>query len=221
MSAHFHDRVEAGRLLAGRLGKYAGQPDVMVIGLPRGGVPVAAQVAWELNAPLDILVVRKLGSPGNAELAMGAIATGGVRVINDEIIRSLHIPEEAIAATELREQRELERREHAYRGERASLDVDGRTVILVDDGIATGATLLAAVAALRKSGVARIIAAAPVIASGSLAAVGQVADETVAVIVPENFHGVGECYEDFSQTTDAEVREILAEADRRFRERLR
>ena len=217
MSARFHDRVEAGRLLAEKLGKYANRPDVLVIGLPRGGVPVADQVARELNAPLDVFVVRKLGTPGQEELAMGAIATGGVRVLNPEVVDSLGIPDEVIAATEAREQRELERREHAYRGGSPPPDVEGKTVLVVDDGIATGSTMLAAIAALRILKAGHIVAAAPTVAADTYVTIEKAVDEIVAVIVPENFRGVGQWYEDFSQTTDEEVRQLLAEAAARIR----
>lgn len=217
MSARFHDRVEAGRLLAEKLGSYANRSDVLVIGLPRGGVPVAAQVARELNAPLDVFVVRKLGVPGDEELAMGAIATGGVRVLNAEVVDAMGIPEEVIAAAEAREQRELDRREQAYRGGLPAPDVAGRTVLVVDDGIATGSTMLAAIAALRMLKAGRIVAAAPTVAADTYVTIGKDVDEIVAVIVPEDFRGVGQWYEDFSQTTDEEVRQILAEADARFR----
>jgi len=209
MIARFHDRVEAGRLLAEKLARYANRPDVLVLGLPRGGVPVAAQVAQELNAPLDVFVVRKLGTPGQEELAMGAIASGGVRVLNANVVDSMGIPDEVINEVEACEQRELERREHAYRGGRPPLDVEGKTVLVVDDGIATGSTMLAAVAALRILKARRIVAAAPTIAADTYVTIAKEADEIVAVIVPEDFRGVGQWYEDFSQTTDEDVREHL------------
>ena len=159
----FRDRTDAGRLLATHLGAYAGRPDVLVLALPRGGVPVAAEVAHALGAPLDVYVVRKLGVPGQEELAMGAIATGGVRVLNDEVVAALHIPEATIAAVAAREAQELARREQLYRGERPAPAVRGRVVLVVDDGLATGATMRAAVAALRKQGASRIIVAVPVV----------------------------------------------------------
>jgi predicted phosphoribosyltransferase len=217
MSTQFHDRVEAGRLLAEKLAKYANRPDVLVLGLPRGGVPVAAQVARELNAPLDVFVVRKLGAPGQEELAMGAIATGGVRVLNAEVVDSMGIKDEVIDEVEAREQRELQRREHAYRSGRLAPDVEGKTVLVVDDGIATGSTMLAAIAALRMLKAGRVVAAAPTIAADTYVTIEKEVDEIVAVIVPEDFRGVGQWYEDFSQTTDEEVRELLAQADARFR----
>lgn len=217
MSAQFYDRVEAGRLLAEKLGRFANRPDVLVIGLPRGGVPVAAQVAQELNAPLEVFIVRKLGTPGQEELAMGAIATGGIRVLNAAVVDSLGISDEVIAAAEARELRELERREHAYRAGRPPADVEGRTVLIVDDGIATGSTMLAAIAALRILKAGRIVAAAPTIAADTFLTIERQVDEIVAVIAPHDFRGVGQWYEHFPQTTDEEVREILAQSDARFR----
>ncbi len=217
MNGRFHDRVEAGRLLAEKLGQYANRPGVLVLGLPRGGVPVAAQVAQELNAPLDVFVVRKLGTPGNEELAMGAIATGGVRVLNPQVVDSLHIPDGVIDGVEAREQRELHRREQAYRDGRPTPEVEGRTVIVVDDGIATGSTMFAAIAALRMLNAGRIVVAVPTVAADTFAAIDREVDEMVAVIVPEDFRGVGQWYEDFSQTTDEEVRQILAGTETRIR----
>jgi predicted phosphoribosyltransferase len=217
MNGRFHDRVEAGRLLAEKLGKYANLPGVLVLGLPRGGVPVAAQVAQELKAPLDVFVVRKLGAPGNAELAMGAIATGGVRVLNAEVVASMRIPDATIDEVEAREQRELKRRELAYRDGLPAPEVEGRTVIVIDDGIATGSTMFAAIAALRLLKVARIVVAVPTVAAATHVEIQKEADEIAAVLVPADFRGVGEWYEDFSQTTDDEVRQCLAEAATRFR----
>ena len=208
----FHDRVDAGRILADKLARYADRPDVLVLGLPRGGVPVAAEVAKNLNAPLDVLLVRKLGVPGNVELAMGAIATGGIRVMNDVIVDSLRIADDVIKGVAAREQRELERRERAYRGGLPAPQVEGKTVILVDDGIATGSTMLAAVAALRLLNAGRIVAAAPTVAADTFCEIEKRVDEIAAVTVPECFRGVGKWYDDFSQTTDAEVRRILADA---------
>ena len=216
MRTQFHDRVEAGQLLAERLGGYANQPEVLVLGLPRGGVPVAAEVARELHAPLDVFVVRKLGLPGHEELAMGAIAPGGIRVLNAEVVEPLCIPDDVIAAVAVDEQRELMRRERAYRDDLPAPDVAGKTVIIVDDGIATGSTMLAAVAALRKLKARRIVVAAPTVAPTTYYEMESAADEVVAVIVPDYFRGVGEWYEDFSQTTDEEVRQILAQTDARF-----
>jgi predicted phosphoribosyltransferase len=217
MIGRFHDRVEAGRLLAEKLGQYANRTDVLVVGLPRGGVPVAARVAQELNAPLDVFVVRKLGTPGNEELAMGAIATGGVRVLNAEVVDSMRIPDEVIDEVEAREQRELHRRELAYRDGLPTPEVEGRTVIVVDDGIATGSTMFAAIAALRMLKVGRIVVAVPTVAATTYVEIQKEVDEIVAVMVPDFFRGVGEWYDDFSQTTDEEVRQLLTEADARSR----
>ncbi len=210
MRTQFHDRDEAGRLLAGKLTSYADRLDVLVLALPRGGVPVAAQVARALHAPLDVFVVRKLGLPGHRELAMGAIATGGVRVLNTDVIDSFRIPDEVIDAVTANEQEELNRRERAYRNDLPAPNVRGRTVILVDDGIATGSTMIAAVAALRRLEAGRIVVAAPTIAQTTLRQITDAADEVVVVTVPEEFYGVGQSYEDFSQTTDEEVRQLLA-----------
>jgi predicted phosphoribosyltransferase len=217
MRTQFRDRVEAGQLLAERLGDYANQPEVLVLGLPRGGVPVAAEVARKLHAPLDVFVVRKLGLPGHEELAMGAIATGGIRVLNAEVVERLGIADDVIAAVAVDEQRELMRRERAYRDDLPPPEVAGKTLIIVDDGIATGSTMLAAVTALRKLKAGRIVVAAPTVAPTTYYEMESAADEVVAVIVPSYFRGVGEWYEDFSQTTDEEVRQILAQADARFR----
>jgi len=185
---------------------------VIVLALPRGGVPVAAEVAKRLNAPLDVFVVRKLGLPGHPELAMGAIASGGVRVFNGEIVNALRIPDDVIDAVSAEELTELQRREKAYRADRAPLDVEGKTAIVVDDGVATGSTMLAAISALRQLNAARIVVAAPVIAASTFSEIQAAADEVSAVLVPEHFYAVGEWYEDFSQTSDEEVRDLLAEA---------
>jgi putative phosphoribosyl transferase len=215
MITRFRDRTEAGELLAEQLTNYADKPDVIVLALPRGGVPVGAQVARKLNVPFDIFVVRKLGLPGHPELAMGAIAIGGVRVINRDVVEGLRIPELVIDAVAAQEQEELMRRRHAYRDDLPAPQVRGKTVILVDDGIATGSTMIAAVAALRQLGAGQIIVAAPVIARSTFSQMRRAADEVVAVIVPEEFYGVGQWYEDFSQTTDEEVRELLSETNHR------
>ena len=183
-----------------------------MLALPRGGVPVAAEVAKKLNAPLDVFVVRKLGLPGHPELAMGAIASGGVRVFNGEVVNALRIPDEVIDAVSAEELIELQRREKAYRAGLPPLDVEGKTIIVVDDGIATGSTMLAAVSALRQLNAARIIIAAPVIAGSTYYEIRRAADDVAAVIVPESFSAVGQWYEDFSQTSDKEVRELLAQA---------
>jgi putative phosphoribosyl transferase len=215
MITRFRDRTEAGELLAEELTSYADKPNVIVLALPRGGVPVGAQVARKLNVPFDIFVVRKLGLPGHPELAMGAIAIGGVRVINREMVDGLRIPELVIDAVVAQEQEELARRRHAYRGDLPAPQVRGKTVILVDDGIATGSTMIAAVAALRQLGAGRIVVAAPVIARSTFHQIKHAADEVVAVIVPEEFLGVGAWYGDFSQTTDNEVRQLLGEMNHR------
>ncbi len=217
MRTHFRDRVEAGQLLAEKLGAYADQPGVLVLGLPRGGVPVAAEVARQLHAPLDVFVVRKLGLPGHEELAMGAIATGGIRVINAEVVEPLRIPDHVIDAVAADEQRELVRRERAYRDDLPPPAVAGKTVILVDDGIATGSTMLAAVGALRQLQAGRIVVAVPTVAPTTFGEIEKAVDELVAVMVPEHFRGVGQWYDDFSQTTDEEVRQLLAQAETRFR----
>lgn len=218
MRTEFRDRIEAGQLLAKQLDHYANHPEVLVLALPRGGVPVAAEVARHLRVPLDVFVVRKLGLPGHEELAMGAIARGGVRVINEAVVGSLRISDEVIDAVAEREQRELARREQAYRDDLPVPDVRGKTIILVDDGIATGSTMLAAVAALRELEAGRIVVATPAVAPTTFSEIERVADEMVAVIVPEPFYGVGQWYEDFSQTTDEEVCNILRRSNARFRQ---
>jgi predicted phosphoribosyltransferase len=214
--ALFKDRRDAGKQLARELSAYAGRPDVIVLALPRGGVPVAYEVARALSAPLDIFIVRKLGLPGHEELAIGAIASGGVRVLNEDIVRALNIPEALIDAIALREVQELERREHAYRGNHPPPEVRGRTVILVDDGLATGASMRAAVAALRAQNLARIVVAVPTAAPETCQAFESEVDEIVCAMTPEPFYGVGRWYEDFSQTTDEEVRALLEEAARQL-----
>ena len=212
MMMQFRNRLEAGQQLAKRLTKYANRPDVLVLALPRGGVPVGYEVALALNAPLDVFVVRKLGVPGHEELAMGAIASGGVRVLNGSVVDSLGILDETIDAVATRELRELERRERAYRDDRPAPDMQGRTVILVDDGIATGSTMKAAIKALRQLEAARIVVATPTVALSTVREMGPDVDELVAVMTPADFAGVGQWYEDFSQTTDGEVRELLDKA---------
>lgn len=208
----FRDRSEAGQMLAGSLGAYAGRDDVLVLGLPRGGVPVAYKVARALKAPLDIFLVRKLGVPGHEELAMGAIATGNVRVLNHDVIRQLGIPEHVIDAVAQHEERELIRREGLYRGSRPPLDVKGKTVILVDDGLATGSSMYAAVKALRQQKPARVVVAVPAAAPATCEAFQQVADEIVCAVTPEPFYAVGAWYDDFTQTTDDEVHTLLERA---------
>ena len=210
----YKDRSEAGRRLATQLDGYAGRADVLVLALPRGGVPVAFEVARALEAPLDVFLVRKLGVPGHEELAMGAIASGGVRVLNQEVLRHLRISREAVDAVAADELRELERRERAYRGGRPPPDVRGKTAILVDDGLATGSTMLAAASALREQQPARIVVAVPVSAPQTCDEYRMGVDEIVCALTPEPFHAVGQWYEDFSQTTDEEVRELLARAER-------
>ena len=193
-----------------KLAAYANRPDVIVLALPRGGVPVAYEVARALNAPLDIFLVRKLGVPGYEELAMGAIATGGVRVLNDQLVGGLRIPDYIVDEVAASEQQELARRERLYRGDRPAPDVRGRTVILVDDGLATGATMLAAVKALRQQQPARIVVAVPTASPETCEQLRAEVDDIICAITPEPFHAVGLWYEDFSQTTDEEVRELLA-----------
>jgi putative phosphoribosyl transferase len=205
----FADRREAGQELAARLAGYRGQPDVVVLALPRGGVPVAFEIAEALGAPLDIFLVRKLGMPGQAEYAIGAIASGGVRVLSDDIIRWHGIPDSQIEAIARQELAELERREREYRQGRALTDLRGRTVILVDDGLATGSTMRAAVQAVRKHEPARVVVAVPVGAPSTCAELAAVADETVCARMPEPFSAVGLWYRDFSQTTDEEVQMLL------------
>ena len=215
MKTQFLNRSEAGRFLAQKLTAYINRGDVIVLALPRGGVPVASEVAKALNASLDVFVVRKLGLPGHPELAMGAIATGGVRVFNGDVVNSLRIPDQVVDAVSAQEFDELQRREKAYRDDLPPPEVEGRTVILVDDGIATGSTMLAAIAALRQLNVARIVVATPVVSAATYCEIRRVADEVVAVMKPEDFYAVGQWYEDFSQTSDDEVRELLAQAARR------
>jgi predicted phosphoribosyltransferase len=208
----FRDRADAGRHLLSKLGAYQGRPDVLVLGLPRGGIPVAYEVARGLSAPLDVFVVRKLGVPGQEELAMGAIATGGVRIVNRDVVDALHIPPDVVDRAAAEEARELERREQSYRGQRPEPQVAGKTVILVDDGLATGSTMRAAVAALRQQGPARIVVAVPVAAPSTCQELRREVDEIVCFATPEPFMAVGRFYDDFAQTTDEEVTELLAAA---------
>lgn len=208
----YRDRTEAGRVLASHLADYAHRDDVVVLALPRGGVPVAEQVARAIDVPLDVFVVRKLGLPGQEELAMGAIASGGVRVLNEDVIEHLAVPERVIETVLQRERDELARREFLYRECRPLVDVTGKTVILVDDGLATGSTMLAAVQAVRRARPARVIVAVPVGASEACASLAREADGCVCPATPEPFCGVGRWYRDFTQTSDVEVREILEHA---------
>lgn len=212
MSTLFANRREAGRRLAGRLQRLAGRSDLIVLGLPRGGVPVAFEVAVALKAPLDVFVVRKVGVPHHEELAMGAVASGGLRVVNQEVVRQLGIPRQVFDAIAEQEEREVLRRDREYRMGRPFPPIQGKTVILVDDGVATGSTMLAAAHALRESGPEQIVIAAPVMARESVAAIGRAADAVEYLATPEPFSGVGAHYEDFSQTPDEEVRRLLSEA---------
>jgi putative phosphoribosyl transferase len=206
----FSDRREAGRVLADALSAYRGTPDLLVLGLPRGGVPVAWEVASALHAPLDVFVVRKLGAPRWEELAVGALASGGLVVLNDDVVRSLRITDEHLAQVIEKESAELTRREAAYRGGREPVQPAGKTVILVDDGIATGASMLAAARAIRAAGPAKIVIAVPVAPPAPYQQLAEAADDVVCVEVPASFLAVGEYYRDFSQTSDDEVRELLA-----------
>ena len=212
MAAYYRDRTDAGRVLAAELSGYANRTDVIVLALPRGGVPVAFEVAAALRAPLDVFIVRKLGVPGHEEYAMGAIATGGVRVLDADVIRAARVTRVQLEAIAALEQRELERRERQYRGDRPPLDVAGRIVILVDDGLATGSTMRAAAAALRRQEPARIVVAVPVSAPQTCDEYRMGVDEVVCAVTPEPFRAVGLWYRDFSQTTDEEVRDLLARA---------
>ena len=209
---YFRDRADAGRTLATGLVEYAGRPDLVVLALPRGGVPVGFEVARALRAPLDVFLVRKLGVPGHEELALGAIASGGVRVLNPGVVQALELPDQAIEAVAAAERRELERRERAYRADRPPPDVRGKTVLLVDDGLATGSTMRAAATALRQQGPARIVIGVPVSTPETCDQVREEVDDIVCAITPEVLFGVGAWYQDFSQTTDDEVRELLARA---------
>jgi putative phosphoribosyl transferase len=215
MNVRFRNRIEAGRRLARLLRESADQTNVLVLALPRGGVPVASEVAQALRAPLDVFVVRKLGLPGHEELAMGAIASRGVRVLNREVIDQFAISESVLEQTAQVELRELARREKVYREDRPTPAFEGRTIILVDDGIATGSTMRAAIAALRLLHARRIVVATPVAALSTAEEMRLEVDAFFAVVTPEDFAGVGDWYEDFSQTTDDEVRELLRKANER------
>jgi predicted phosphoribosyltransferase len=208
----FRNRTDAGRALGERLTAWAGRPDVLVLGLPRGGIPVANEVARLLGAPLDVFVVRKLGVPGQEELAMGAIATGGVRVVNDDVVASLGLSQATLDRVAAVERLELERRERSYRGSRPPPDVAGATVIVVDDGLATGSTMRAAVAALRLQRPRTIVVAVPVAARSTRDELAREVDALITVATPEPFLAVGRFYDDFAQTSDAVVRDLLAAA---------
>jgi putative phosphoribosyl transferase len=212
METTFPNRLEAGRQLAQKLEKYAGRDDVIVLGLPRGGVPVANEVAKHLGAPLDVFIVRKLGVPGFEELAAGAIASGGVRVLNEDVMRAIPHADQAIETVTARETAELQRREQLYREDRAPQELRDRIAILVDDGLATGATMRAAVKALRQREVAKIVVAVPVGPPDTCHEIEEQADETICLSTPEFFQAVGQYYDDFSQTTDEDVRELLGRA---------
>ena len=214
MQPYFLDRYDAGRRLAARLTKFADQQDVMILALPRGGVPVAYEVARALNAPLDVFLVRKLGFPGHPELAMGAIATGGVRILDHFLIQMYAVRSEDIDRITASEQRELERRERTYRDDRPPPDVKDHTVILIDDGLATGSTMRAAVEALRQEGARKIVVAVPVAPPDTCDAMKSEVDEIICAVTPEPFRAVGIWYADFGETTDDEVRDLLARAER-------
>jgi len=209
MPARYRDRRDAGRRLEEELREYANRPDVIVLALPRGGVPVAYEVATALHTPMDVFIVRKIGLPDHEELAIGAIATGGVRILDERTIRAFGVSEAELATVIAAETRELKRREHLYRGNRPPLDVRGKTVILVDDGLATGSTMLAAVTALRRENAARVVVAVPIAPPETCDAFREVVGDIVCVMTPEPFYAVGRWYEDFSQTTDDEVHELL------------
>ncbi|MBD2299117.1 phosphoribosyltransferase [Nostoc sp. FACHB-87] len=210
MTSKFRDRSDAGKMLAKKLTAYTNHPDLLVLGLPRGGVPVAYEIATSLNAPLDICLVRKLGVPGHEELAMGAIAAGGVRVLNYDVINNLAIDSTTIDKVATQELWELQRRDRAYRGERPLPDIKNRTVILVDDGIATGSTMLAAIAVVKQQQPQRLIVAVPIAAPTTCQQLQAEVDEIVCLVMPESLYAIGLWYEDFSQTTDVEVQHLLA-----------
>lgn len=212
-ASRFADRRDGGRQLASSLGAYAGNPEVVVLALPRGGVPVGYEVARALGVPLDICTVRKLGFPGHVELAMGAVASGGVCVINRDLVERVGISDDVVARVVAREREEIARRERLYRGVRPAIDTHGKTVLLVDDGLATGATMRAAVLTLRAREAARIVVAVPVAAPRTCDEMKEIADEVVCAVAPPAFHAVGLWYDDFEPTTDEEVSALLAEAD--------
>jgi predicted phosphoribosyltransferase len=209
MSARFQNREEAGRILAAKLMLYANRPDTLILALPRGGVPIGYEIARALNLPLDVIIVRKLGVPGHEELAMGAIASGGVRVLNRSVIESLRIPPDSLEAVEKREALELMRREATYRGNRQPASVKGKTVILVDDGVATGSTMRVAISALREQHAGRIIVATPVAPPTVRWEMEALVEDFVVLVMPEDFFGVGQWFEDFTQVSDDTVYELL------------
>jgi predicted phosphoribosyltransferase len=210
----FRDRKEAGRVLADLLGEYAGRTDVIVLALPRGGLPVGYEVARRLSAPLDVFVVRKLGLPSQPELAIGAIASGGVRVLNRDVVEGLGVPQHVIETVAKREESELFRREQLYRGNRPVPELGGKTVILVDDGLATGSTMRSAAAAIKQQGPARLVVAVPVAARSTCEELEEAVDEVVCALTPFPFFAVGQWYRDFGETSDDEVRELLERAAR-------
>ena len=207
----YTDRTDAGRQLAEALSSYAQREDVILLALPRGGVPVAAEVAKQLRKPLDIFLVRKLGTPGHEELAMGAIAPGGYRVMNRDVVAMARVSEEEVAREEEKERAELNRRLASYRDDRPKPDLSGKTVVLIDDGLATGASMEVAAEAVREAGAARVVVAVPTAPPDSVERIEEVADEVISLITPSQFMAVGAWYESFEQTTDREVRELLAE----------
>ena len=218
MNAIFSNRREAGFMLARKLHSLKLGRDSLVLALPRGGVPIAFEIALELDAPLDVFTVRKLGVPGHEELAMGAIASGGIRVLNADVVEGLNISQDVIDAVADREEIELHRREQSYRQDSAPPDVKDRFLILVDDGIATGSTMLAAIQAVQSGGAAHVFVATPLAPRSTVSKLRKTADQVVVLSTPEPFHGVGQWYEDFAQTTDSEVREFLRIANERHLE---
>ena len=218
-AGRFADRAEAGRELAAALTDYRDRDEVVVLALPRGGVPVAFEVARALHAPLDVFVVRKLGLPAQPELAMGAIASGGIQVLNDEVVTALGVPHEIIEKVAVREREELARRERLYRGERAGQSVEGKTVILIDDGVATGSTMRAAIKALREQKPAELVVAIPVAPPETVEALRTEADRVVCTRTPEPFLALGAWYASFPQTPDAEIQDLLARAEEHARDR--
>jgi predicted phosphoribosyltransferase len=210
--ALFKDRVDAGKRLAKELSKYASRSDVLILALPRGGVPVAFEVAKALNVRMDVFIVRKLGVPGYEELAMGAIASDNIRVLNKDVVKSFNIPEQVIERVAANELKELERRERTYRGDRPKLELSNKIIILIDDGLATGATMRAAAAAVKTKSPAKIVIAVPTAARDTCEAFGKEVDEIICIATPEPFYGVGAWYGDFSQTTDKEVCDLLEKA---------